>query len=150
MVGVIQRGRQSPCPTAGGQVGGDILGSSNWEEPTPCPTIILQALPLPSVQGVGQLFQERSITYLEGIWKFLCDQLLQLTLVEGVIIPQPNGVMVEDVDDSLQVVFQLRHLPNFAFTFKETREVLSRGSSSPTPQHFHSLLSFRIKGLDKG
>lgn len=96
-----------PC-TAAGRGWGTSLGAQTGVNPP-------QSLPPPSSfnhrpqrKGVGNC-QERGLPYLDAVGKFLCDQLLQLTLDEGVVMPQPDGVLVEDVDDSLQVIFQLSH-----------------------------------------
>lgn len=40
-----------------------------------------------NVKGVGGKFTMMGVTHLDGVDKFLCDQLLQLTLGEGVKIP---------------------------------------------------------------
>ena len=101
----------APC-TAAGRGWGTSSGVQTGVNPPQSLPLPSSFRPLPSEQGGGKLCQERSLPYLEGIGKFLHDQLLQLTLDEGIVIPQPNRVLVEDVDDSLQVIFQLSHLTN--------------------------------------
>lgn len=78
---------QSPCPTAGEEHPCQL--PLRRAHPHPGPPIVLGGLPLPSAQGVD-MSARRGATYLEGVGQFLGDQLLQLPLDKGVIMPQPN------------------------------------------------------------
>lgn len=97
----------------------------------------------PQRRGLGE-FPDWGMAYLDCVGQFLCEQPLQLALDEGVKMPHPHGVLVKDIDDALEMVLQLSHLPDVTLTFRR------QGLSGPGPPHPHiSSLLFLHHSLDR-
>lgn len=75
--------------------------------------------------------------YLEKVWQLFFHQLFEFFLVQGVPVPQPHRVLVEDVDNGFYAAFHLRHLvrhlPALCLSNGEARVCTFRRRASPTP-----------------